>query len=79
MSNIGIAGFEMYHKNNKEEFRTPTRKDLAGYFESVFYHKPTAEQLDVFLGYLIGRERDANKVLEICGEQVSEENAKQNI
>lgn len=79
MSNIGIAGFEVYHKNNNEEFKTPTRKDLAEYFESVFYHKPTAEQLDIFLNYLIGLERDIEKVIKACEKQEMQEIARQNI
>lgn len=75
MSNLGIAGFDMYKKNSNSEFKIPTRKDLAEYFESVFYHKPTAEQLDMFHKYLIGIENDADKVLDMCCNK--EENIKQ--
>ena len=78
MSNLGIAGFDNYKKDNNGEFKTPTRKDLAEYFESVFYHKPTNEQLDIFYKFLIGTERDTEKVLDICClKQDSDENAKQ--
>ena len=76
MSNLGIAGFDMYRKNNNGEFKIPTRKDLAEYFETVFYHKPTDEQLDIFHKYLIGVEKDAEKVLDMCCKQ-DNENAKQ--
>ena len=52
MSNLGIAGFDVYKKDNCMGCKTPTRKDLEEYFESVFYHKPTMEQLDIFHKYL---------------------------
>ena len=64
MSNLGIAGFERYHEDGK--FKTPTRADLKAYFIEVFYHDPTKEQLDLFFDYLIGREQDAQKVIDIC-------------
>ena len=79
MSNIGIAGFEIYHKKDDREFQVPTRKDLAKYFEEMFYHKPTQEQLDIFIRFLTGQESDANKVLDICCKQESEESEKQKI
>ena len=64
MSNLGIAGFERFHQ--KGEFKTPTREDLKDYFIEIFYHKPTDEQLELFHNYLIGKERDVEKVLDAC-------------
>ena len=78
MSNLGIAGFDVYKKDNCMGCKTPTRKDLEEYFESVFYHKPTMEQLDIFHKYLIGIESDAEKVLDVCcNDRESSENANQ--
>ena len=76
MSNLGIAGFERYHKDCKEELRLPTREEMAGYFEDVFYHKPTPEQLEVFHRILIDKEEDLEKALEFC-EQNNDAEAKE--
>ena len=67
MSNLGIAGFERFH--NKGELETPTRQDLESYFEEMFYHKPTKEQLEMFHKYLIGVETDAEKVIDFCSSK----------
>ena len=64
MSNLGIAGFENYHR--KDELRAKTREDLKEYFRETFYHEPTKEQLELFLNFLIGREQDAQKVIDAC-------------
>ena len=60
MSNLGISGFKQYHNNGK------TRKDLERYFEEIFYHKPSKEQLEMFHKYLIGIEKDAQKMIDFC-------------
>ena len=75
MSNLGIAGFERYKKDCKEEFKLPTREEMAGYCEDVFYHKPTTEQLEVFHRILIDTEPDLEKALEFC-EQTLEKDEK---
>jgi len=64
MSNLGIAGFERFHQ--KGELKTPTREDLKDYFVETFYHKPSDYQLELFHNYLIGKERDVEKVLDAC-------------
>ena len=69
MSNLGIAGFERYHKDCKEELKLPTREEMESYFETVFYHKPTKEQLEVFHRILIDTEPDLEKALEFCEMQ----------
>ena len=60
MSNLGIAGFEEFKNRNQ------TRKDLESYFEEIFYHKPTEEQLKMFHNVLIGKEQDAQKMIDFC-------------
>ena len=67
MSNLGISGFDKYHKRN--EFAAPTREDLENYFVEVFYHKPSKEQLEMFHKYLIGIEQDAQKMIDFCSKK----------
>lgn len=68
MSNLGIAGFERYKKDCKEELKLPTREEMADYFEFVFDHKPTTGQLEVFHRILIDTEPDLDKALDFCAE-----------
>lgn len=70
MSNFGIAGFEKF--SQKGELKIPTRKDLGQYFEDTFYHKPTDEQLKLFHEFLIGKEKDTEKVLEFCSKKLED-------
>lgn len=64
MSDLGMAGFEGYHRNDED--RIQTRKDLKNYFIQIFEHEPTEKQLEIFLNVLIGREKDIDKALDFC-------------
>lgn len=66
MTNVGMAGFDMYRKRKSGELKTPIKEDLIEYFGLMFYHVPTDEQLEMFHNYLIGKERDVQKVIEFC-------------
>ena len=68
MSNLGVAGFEGYHRI--DEGRTETRKDLKNYFIQIFEHEPTEKQLETFLNILIDREKDVDAALDFCEKEI---------
>ena len=74
MSDLGMAGFEGYHRNDDE--RTPTRKDLKDYFILVFDHEPTEKQLEVFLDIVTDRAKDVDEAIEFCEKNLSEQKEK---
>lgn len=74
MSNLGIAGFKEYREILTKEI---SAKDWETYFETMFYHKGTQEQIDMFKNFILGIEVDAEKVINFCSEEISVENIPQ--
>lgn len=74
MSDLGMAGFEGYHRNDDE--RIPTRKDLKDYFILAFDHEPTEKQLEIFLDIVTDRTKDVDEAIDFCEKNLSEEKEK---